>query len=119
MEVLKPMQQLAPDAALPRRSGPLAFFRERWIGNVAMGRIFWYDIMLVGTAINLLSAMAALLTFTSDLPGWVGLTVFLLPLPYNIFLVACVWRKAGKRTDIGAMACQLFAALWLIATVYI
>lgn len=97
----------------------IAFLGERWRGQVPLRRIFWHDIMLVATIVNVVSAMAALLIFTSDLPSWIGLTVFLLPLPYNIFLVASLWRTAGNRTDLPALACQLFSALRLIATVFI
>lgn len=113
------MQHAASHAALSSRPGPVAFLRERWAGKVPMSRMFWRDIMLYATVLNVASAMAGLLLFTSDLPAWVGLAVFMLPLPYNIFLVMAVWRKAGRRTGLAAQAYQLFSALWLIATVFI
>jgi hypothetical protein len=115
------MQTAGPDAAaLPVQGSRLvAFLRDRWQRRVPLARLFWRDLVFYATLLNLCTAMAALLVFTSDLPGWVGLVVFFLPLPYNLFLVASVWRTAGARTDLAAWAYQLFAALWLMATLLI
>lgn len=55
--------------------------------------LFWRDMVLVGTLINLLFTGVALAMAASDLPIGVAAAVHFAPLPYNLFLVAAVWRQ--------------------------
>ena len=57
-----------------------------------MRELFWRDMVLMGTLINLLFTGAALALAASDLPIALAAVVHFAPLPYNIFLVAAVWR---------------------------
>ena len=42
-------------------ANPVAtFFRSRWLGQVPLDRLFWRDMVLVGTAISIASSVAAL-----------------------------------------------------------
>lgn len=80
-------------------------------------RLFWRDMLLVGTIISIASSVLALVLLGLKLPLWLVLTVHFLPVPYNIFLTLAVWRTAEKAVGANASLMMLGSALWLIATV--
>jgi hypothetical protein len=87
---------------------------RRWRGEVPLQTLLWRDLMLVGTVVNLLSTGAGLAVFAiTDQIGW-AVAVHFAPLPWNLFLVACVWRlpPAGAIT-------RPIAVAWLIAVLVI
>ncbi|TGQ09957.1 MULTISPECIES: hypothetical protein [unclassified Mesorhizobium] len=92
------------------------FFRARWRGEAPLDRLFWRDMLLVGTAINIASSALALVLLGLKLPLWLVLTVHFLPVPFNIFLTVAVWRTAEKAGGFKAQLMMLGSALWLIAT---
>ncbi|MER8883852.1 hypothetical protein [Mesorhizobium sp. M0296] len=98
-------------------SGVAAFFRSRWFGGVPLDRLFWRDLVVVGTAINVASSVAALILLGLKLPLALVLAVHFAPVPYNIFLTFAVWRTAGKSSGVMASLMTLGATLWLILVV--
>ena len=94
------------------------FFRSRWLGQVPIDRLFWRDMMLVGTGINVASSAAALVLLGLKIPLGLVLAVHFAPVAYNIFLTIAVWRTAEK-SGAKASLMLLGSALWLIATVVI
>jgi hypothetical protein len=100
-------------------SGPFAFFVRRWRRQVPLGLLFWRDMVVVGSALNLAAAFAGLMAlgFKADLA--VAMLVFHAPLPYNIFLVASIWRTADVVDAGKAHSARLGAALWLLAATVI
>ena len=95
------------------------FFRARWRGQAPLDRLFWRDLLLVGTALSLASSALALILLGLKLPLWLVLAVHFLPVPYNIFLTTAVWRTAEKSGGLKAQLMMLGSALWLIATVVV
>ncbi|PBB26430.1 hypothetical protein FJV83_32105 [Mesorhizobium sp. WSM4307] len=93
------------------------FFRTRWRGEAPLDRLFWRDMLLVGTILSILSSALALILLGLKLPLWLVLVVHFLPVPYNIFLTIAVWRTVEKGGGLKAQLMMLGAALWLIATV--
>ncbi|MDX8483075.1 hypothetical protein RFN28_32175 [Mesorhizobium sp. VK24D] len=93
-----------------------SFFRSRWQGKTPLVRLFWRDMLLVGTAINIALSGLALVLLGLKLPLWLVLTVHFLPVPYNIFLTLAVWRTVEKTGGAKASLMMLGSALWLIAT---
>ncbi|MDX8531608.1 hypothetical protein RFM41_09380 [Mesorhizobium sp. VK25A] len=89
----------------------------RWRGEVPLDRLFWCDMLLVGTILSIASSAAALILLGLKLPLWLVLAVHFLPVPYNIFLTIVVWRAAEKSGGLKAQLMMLGSALWLIATV--
>ena len=68
------------------------FFAQRWQGNVGWPTLFWRDLLLAGTSMNVLMTGTALVLLSRDVAlPWV-LMVHLLPLPYNLFIVSALWR---------------------------
>jgi hypothetical protein len=72
------------------------FFRARWHGLVSLDRLFWVDMVLVATALNIVTSFAAILVLGLKGPTWASILVYLSPLPYNIFLVVAVWRTTER-----------------------
>ncbi|MBA1141048.1 hypothetical protein [Mesorhizobium neociceri] len=98
----------------PRRAA--GFFRSRWQSLTPLDRLFWRDLVVVGTAISIASSVAALILLGLKLPlPWV-LLVHFSPVPYNIFLTLAVWRTAEKAGGAKASLMMLGSALWLILT---
>lgn len=93
------------------------FFRMRWRREVLLDRLFWRDMLLVGTILNVASSALALILLGLKLPLGLVLAVHFLPVPYNIFLTIAVWRTAEKSGGLKAQLMMLGSALWLIATV--
>ncbi|CDX49557.1 conserved exported hypothetical protein [Mesorhizobium plurifarium] len=93
------------------------FFRMRWRREVPLDRLFWRDMLLAGTILNVASSALALILLGLKLPLGLVLGVHFLPVPYNIFLTIAVWRTAEKSGGLKAQLMMLGSAFWLIATV--
>ena len=98
--------------------GAGSFFRSRWLGQVPIDRLFWRDMLLVGTGISIASSVVALILLGLKMPLGLVLAVHFAPVPYNIFLTIAVWRTAEK-SGAKASLMLLGSALWLIATVVV
>lgn len=82
--------------------GNAGFFAHRWRGEVPMRVLFWRDMVLVGTMINLLATGVALAMAASDVDIVLAAAMHFAPLPFNLFLVAAVWRLPGAGAYRGA-----------------
>ena len=100
-----------------KASGAAGFFRSRWQGQVPLDRLFWRDMVVVGTAINIASSVAALILLGLKLPLALVLALHFAPVPYNMFLAFAVWRTAEKTGGGKASLMMLGSAVWLILTV--
>ena len=100
-------------------TGRAGFLARRWHRQVPLGPLFWRDMVVIGSAVNLAAAFAALMAlgFKAGLP--IVLLVFHLPLPYNIFIACAVWRTADLAASRTASSARAGAALWLAAMLLI
>ena len=96
-----------------------SFFGSRWQGAVPLERLFWRDLVLVGTAINIASSVTALILLGLKLPLGVALAVHFASVPYSIFLTFAVWRTTEKAKGAKASLMTLGATLWLILVVVV
>ncbi|UDL87799.1 hypothetical protein LGH82_21855 [Mesorhizobium sp. PAMC28654] len=96
-----------------------SFFRLRWRGAVPLDRLFWRDLVLVGTAISIASSVVALVLLGLKMPLALVLAMHFAPVPYNLFLTLAVWRTAEKSPGAKAWMMTLGASLWLILTVVV
>jgi hypothetical protein len=87
----------------------LGFFSDRWHAQVTLRQLFWLDMLAVGTVINLFASFAALMVvaLTKEAP-W-ALVLHFLPLPYNAFLLAAIWRF-----PVPTLAWRLGASAWFV-----
>ena len=97
------------------RAGPFAFFVRRWRRQVPLGLLFWRDMIVIGSALNLAFAFAGLMAlgFKADL--LLAILVFHAPLPYNFFIVGAIWRTADLVDAARASSARFGAVLWLVA----
>jgi hypothetical protein len=91
------------------------YVRQLWSGDLPLSRVFWIDMLLVGTLVNLVSLIAAIVLFAGDAPvGW-GVAVFLAHIPYSLLLFTAVWRSAAREKSQWSSVAQAAALAWLIA----
>lgn len=84
------------------------FLARRWRGEVPLRRLFWRDMLMVGTLVNLLATFAALMAAATGAPMAVAVALHFAPIPYNVFLFMALWRLPGRPA-----AAATVAALWL------
>jgi hypothetical protein len=80
-----------------------------WRGEVPLTQAFWRYGMFWGTVVNVLATVATLALVANNAPTFVWLTVHFLPLPYNLLVVAAVWR--ARETQLWA---QIAIAIWAL-----
>ena len=101
------------------RFGPAGYFVRRWRRRVPLGLLFWRDMIVVGSAINLAAAFGGLMALGMKVDLATAMLIIHAPLPYNVFLVGSVWRTADLAEPNRSASARFGAALWLIATTII
>lgn len=91
-----------------------AFFSRRWNGEVPLSQLFWRDMIAVGSVINVISTVLALVILAAKLPAPLAVAVHVIPLPYNLFLYGSVLRTADITETYNANTFKLGATLWII-----
>jgi hypothetical protein len=74
------------------------FLQSRWRGRAPLRRLFWGDMLGMGTLINLLATFVALMMAAQGAKGAVAVAVHFAPMPWNLFLAGCVLRHPQART---------------------
>ena len=69
--------------------------------------------LIGGTLVNVVTLIISLALFGLEAPKWLGAAAFLSPIPYNLFLVAAVWRTAAASGSHYALVAQLVALAWI------
>jgi hypothetical protein len=70
-----------------------------WRGEQPLARVFWEYGIGWGTLINLVCTGAALVAFLNNAQAWLGLLLHFAATPYNMLMVASVWRAAARESD--------------------
>ncbi len=96
-----------PAPATETRPG---FLGRRWHGHLPLPRLLWREMLGWGTAVNLAFSALALGLLAAGVSAGVAVAVHFAPLPWNLFIVAAVWRHAQSRAFSRALA-----AVWLLA----
>ena len=91
-----------------------SFLLSRWRGQAPLETVFWRDMIVIGTAINIAAALAALalLIYGAGTPA--ALAVHFAQAPWNFFLFLSVHRSADNAAGANVLAAKAGAALWLI-----
>lgn len=111
----------APEAAARRSfARQLAgYFRSLWRGEFPLARVFWTDMIIIGSMVNLLVSAAAMLLFVSGVPILFGVIVHFAPVPYNVVLFLAVWQAAAREMSVWSFAAQVAGLIWLITAIVI
>ena len=91
-----------------------AAIAARWRGEVPLRVVLWRDMLLAGTAINLLTGVAALMILAAKGEVLWAVLVHFAPLPLNLFLMCAVFRAPQSGTRARAMAVGWFAAMLVL-----
>jgi hypothetical protein len=94
-----------------------AYVRSLWRGELPLARVFWTDMILIGTLVNILATAAAMLLFVSGAPITLGVIVHFVPVPYNVLLFLGVWQSAARQPFFWSFPAQATALVWLIAVI--
>jgi hypothetical protein len=100
-------------------SGMKSFVLSRWRGDAPLETIFWRDMIIVGTALNIITGLATIALLASGVPAAIALAVHLALLPWNIFLFLAVWRASERIDPSDALATRVMAAVWLLAVIIV
>ncbi|MBS3910974.1 MAG: hypothetical protein KGZ70_03935 [Hydrogenophaga sp.] len=72
------------------------FIARRWHGHINWPTLFWRDLLLIGTGLNVLMTGTALVLLSQNVSTpWV-LLAHLSPLPYNLLIVRAIWRAPQR-----------------------
>ena len=93
-----------------------AYLAKLWRGEVGLAQTFWEYAILYGTLVNLITTGASFAVIASDGPAWIALALFLLPIPYNAFVVVAVWRSAARHggDPSWANAARIAVLVWAV-----
>jgi len=97
----------------------VAYVTSLWRGELPLGRVFWSDMLIIGTVVNVAAMIAAILLFVSSAPITIGVVVHFSPVPYNLLLLLGVWHAAQRETSDWSFAAQAIAVVWFIAMLVI
>lgn len=106
----------APSAvgSQPSTNAVVAYFQRLWWAEVPLVTVFWRDMAVIGTIVNVAAIGVAVLVAALGSATAVGLVIFMAPTPYNIFLVAAVWRRADREQGDWAWPARVGAVVWLL-----
>jgi hypothetical protein len=90
----------------------LAIVRRYLAGEVPLARIFFHDMLLIGTMVNIVAGLATLAAFSLDFPVWAAIAIFLSPVPYNIVLCLSVWRSAAREAPRWREIARIVTVIW-------
>lgn len=93
------------------------YFSARWTGRIPVATLFWRDMVVVGTTVNIAATLTAVLLLALEAPAVLAVAVHFAPVPWNVFLFASVWRATARLRPASAFAWQSAAALWLVLAV--
>lgn len=91
-----------------------AFVTARLKGDVPLETVFWRDMLVVGSVVNVVATTAALALFAGGYPAWLGLAVNFLPVPYNAFLLVSVWKAGEREAGPPVKTANIVAAIWFL-----
>lgn len=87
------------------------YFSKRWKAKIPFRDLFWRELIVRGTLINLLVAFLGLMLIAQGYPSLWAAIAHLVILPYNIFLVLAILRWPGVKSSFKAVA-----GVWLVLT---
>ena len=92
----------------------IGFFARRWRGEVPLPVVFWRDMVAVGTFINLLASVMALILAAQGVDLRVAVALHFAPIAYNVFLFLSVWRSPQSTFIKKVLALAWLAAMTIV-----
>jgi hypothetical protein len=89
------------------------YFGRRWRGEVSPPVLLWRDMLGVGTLLNVMATLAALMVASQGAPLHLAVILHFVPLPYNLFLFAALWRTPRRTAAAAGVGLVWVAAMTL------
>ena len=70
--------------------------KDLWTGERPLRHVFWHYAVGYGLLVNLVTQLAFLAVLLNDASLVLAVLAFVLPVPYNVFVVVAVWRSADR-----------------------
>jgi hypothetical protein len=95
----------------------ITYARRLWRGEIPLVRVFWTDMIVIGSLVNIVGTAAAMLLFVSGAPVALGVIVHFAPVPYNILLFLAVWQSAARQVSRWSFFAQIGGLIWMITAI--
>jgi len=92
----------------------VGFFTRRWQGQVPLSRLLWRDMIGIGTFINVLVSVAALILMAQRVDMRIAVALHFSPMAYNLFLALAVWRSPQRTPLTSAVAFAWFVLMAVV-----
>ncbi len=102
---------------MPFRLALKPYFMSRLNGVAPLRTVLWRDMIIIGTALNVLTGIAGIILLTSGADTALAMTVYFALIPWNLFLFFAVWRCSERAPASEAMTARLIAAIWLVLVI--
>jgi hypothetical protein len=93
----------------------MPYLARLWRGELPLNQVFFNDMLIAGTILNVVTLGLSLALFAAGVPRWVAGLVFFSPLPYNVFVFVGVWRSARIKPSHWSRMVRMVAVAWLAA----
>ena len=103
-----------PVAGPAIRMASNGFLARRWRGETPLAVLLWRDMLGVGSLVNLGATFFALLLAARGAPLGLSVALHFAPVPYNVFLLASLWRSS-QRTG----AAVFLGAAWFVVATFL
>ena len=90
--------------------------KDLWAGEVPLGEAFWRYAVVYGLFVNVATTGLFLILLVRDAGPALLTPAFMLPIPYNLFVIVAVWRSAARYQGPKSWAdtARVAAAVWLL-----
>jgi hypothetical protein len=96
---------------------PKRYVVDLWRGEAPVQRVFWTDMLTIGTLVNLVATAASIALLAGGAAALPAFALHLLPLPYNFLMLFGVWQAAEQSEWPSAF--RAAAAAWFAATLLV
>jgi len=74
----------------------IKFANNLWDGRVPLKQVFWQWAIVYGLLVNLVTSALFFGLVIYDVAPLLLIVAFILPVPFNLFVVVAVWRSADR-----------------------
>ncbi len=96
-----------------------SYFTSRLQGTASVRTVFWRDMLVTGTIVNAAVFAVSLFYMSRDGNLAVFLLLYLLPMPYNAFILYSVWRCSRRLVPFQANFAKLISLCWFFSLNFI
>lgn len=94
----------------------MGLVKQLWAGEVPLGQAFWRYAVVFGLLVNLATHALVLALLAEDAAMALVAIAFVLPFPYNLFVIVAVWRSADRYMGPKSRAelARIAVVIWMI-----